>query len=245
MSIMLFIIVLVASFIIVRIGAIAFQLSGLEWSLAKFQALSCFSGTGFTTREAELVTGHPQRRRIATVLIILGNAGLVTMVATVASALTPQQTLWSRLSESFLPFSMPRLLVPWINLLFIVAVVYVGYRLATNKRFVKKVTGALRTKIIKREVFKPVSFEELLMLAGGYGVSKIDVSSDNPLVGKTLTQSDLRKSDIMVLAIVRAEETIPNPPANTQILSGDELISFGKLENIRYKCVPKKERVTK
>ena len=83
------------------------------------------------------------------------------------------------------------------------------------------------------------------MLAGGYGVSKIDVSPDNPLVGKTLTQSDLRKSDIMVLAIVRAEETIPNPPANTQILSGDELISFGKLENIRNKCVPKKERANK
>jgi len=245
MSIMLFIIVLVASFIIIRVGAIAFQLSGLEWSLAKFQALSCFSGTGFTTREAELVTGHPQRRRIATILIVLGNAGLVTMIATVASALTPQQTLWSRLSETFLPFSVPRFLIPWINLLFIVVVLYVGYRLATNKRFVKKITGTLRTKIIKREIFKPVSFEELLMLAGGYGVSKIDVSSDNPLVGKTLTQSDLRKSDIMVLAIVRAEETIPNPAADTQILSGDELISFGKLENIRNRCVPKKERVTK
>lgn len=245
MSIMLFIIVLVASFIIVRIGAIAFQLSGLEWSLAKFQALSCFSGTGFTTREAELVTGHPQRRRIATVLIVLGNAGLVTMIATVASALTPQQTLWSRLSESFLPFSVPGFLIPWINLLFIVVVLYVGYRLATNKGFVKRVTGTLRTKIITKEIFKAVSFEELLMLAGGYGVSKIDVSSDNPLVGKTLTQSDLRKSDIMVLAIVRAEETIPNPAANTKILSGDELISFGKLENIRRKCVPKKERTPK
>jgi hypothetical protein len=167
------------------------------------------------------------------------------MIATVASALTPQQTLWSRLSESFLPFSVPRLLIPWVNLLFIVVVVYVGYRLATNKRFVKKVTGILRTKIIRRAIFRPVSFEELLMLAGGYGVSKIDVSPDNPLVGKTLTQSDLRKSDIMVLAIVRAEETIPNPPANTQILSGDELISFGKLENIRNKCVPKKERANK
>ncbi|MBN2457079.1 MAG: DUF2179 domain-containing protein [Sedimentisphaerales bacterium] len=80
MNVMLFIIVVIASFIIVRIGAIAFQLTGLEWSLAKFQSLSYFSGTGFTTREAELVTGHPQRRRIATVLIILGNAGLVRVV---------------------------------------------------------------------------------------------------------------------------------------------------------------------
>ena len=234
---------LVASFVIVRIGAIAFQLSGLEWSLAKFQALSCFSGTGFTTKEAELITGHPLRRRIATILIVLGNAGLVTMIATVASALTPQQTLWSRLSESFLPFSLPPFIIPWINLLFIALALYVGYRLATNKNLVTKITGTLRTKIIKRDIFKSVSFEELLTLTGGYGISKIEIASDNPLVGKTLTQSDLRESDIMVLAITRAEETIPNPSADTQIQAGDELISFGKLENIRNRCITEKEKM--
>ena len=37
MSVMLFIIVLVASFAIVRIGAIAFQLTVLEWSLKKLE----------------------------------------------------------------------------------------------------------------------------------------------------------------------------------------------------------------
>ena len=62
---------------------------------------------------------------------------------------------------------------------------------------------------------------------------------------KTLAQSDLRKSDITVLAIVRNEETIPNPSAATKILAGDELISFGQLENIRKRCVPKKERIAK
>lgn len=242
MSVMLFIVVVIASFIIVRIGAIAFQLTGLEWSLAKFQALSCFSGTGFTTKEAELITGNPQRRRIATVLIVLGNAGLVTMIATVASALNPQQALWTKLSESFLPFSVPRYLVPWINLLLIVVALYVIYRVSTNKKFVRKLTGILRAKIIRKEIFKPVSFEELLLLAGGYGVSKIDVSADNPLIDKTLAESELRKSDIMVLAIVRADVTIPNPSADTKILPGDELVSFGKLENIRSRCVPRREK---
>jgi len=242
MGIMLFIIVLIASFIAVRIGAIAFQLTGLEWSLAKFQALSCFSGTGFTTKEAELITGNPQRRRIATILIILGNAGLVTMIASVASALNPQQALWAKLSESFLPFSVPRYLAPLINLLLIVVALYVIYRVSTNKKFVRKLTGILRAKIIRKEIFKPVSFEELLLLAGGYGVSKIDVSADNPLIDKTLAESELRKSDIMILAIVRADVTIPNPSADTKILPGDELISFGKIENIRSRCVPKGEK---
>ena len=233
MSVMLFIIVLTASFIIVRVGAVAFQLTGLEWSLAKFQALSCFSGTGFTTKEAELITGHPQRRRIATILIVLGNAGLVTMVATVASALNPQQTLWARLSESFLPVSIPRYVVPWVNLVIIVIAVYVIYRIFTHKKITKKLTNSLRMRIMKKESFKPVSFEELLLVAGGYGVSKIEVSDDCPLVNKTLAESELRKSDITVLAIVRADGMIPNPLADTKILLGDELISFGKLENVR------------
>ena len=82
MNLLLFIIVLIVSFVIVRIGAIAFQLTGLDWSLAKFQALSCFTSTGFTTREAELITSDPRRRRIASVLIVLGHAGFVTMIAT-------------------------------------------------------------------------------------------------------------------------------------------------------------------
>ncbi|MBU0630609.1 MAG: hypothetical protein KKC80_06825 [Candidatus Margulisbacteria bacterium] len=56
---------------------------------ARFQSLSCFSGTGFTTQESELVTGHPQRRKIASYLMILGNAGLVTLIATFANTIRP------------------------------------------------------------------------------------------------------------------------------------------------------------
>ena len=236
MSIMLFIVVLVASFIIVRIGAIAFQLTGLEWSLAKFQALSCFSGTGFTTKEAELITTNKQRRRIASILMVLGNAGLVTLIASAAGTMTAHQALWAKLSEFFLPVAVPGYLLPWVNLAIIIVAVYVIYKASTNRRLAAKLTNYLRAKIVKREIFKPVSFEELLLLTGGYGVSKIDVYADSPILNKTLFDSGLRKEVITVLAIVRADETIANPPADTKILLGDELISFGKLENIRKKC---------
>ena len=229
----LFIITLIVSFVVVRIGAIAFQLTGLEWSLAKFQALSCFSGTGFTTKEAELVTGNKQRRKIATFLIILGNAGLVIMIATLAGSLVPQKTILSKLSESFLPFNIPPDLVKWVNLIIIVAVVYGIYKVFTHEKFVRKMTNILRKKIIKKEIFQKVSFEELLLATGGYGVSQIAVNAGSPVLGKTLAKSELREQDIMVLATVRGSETIPNPPANMKILLGDKLICFGKLENIR------------
>jgi len=233
MNLVLFITVLIVSFTIVRIGAIAFQLTGLEWSQAKFQALSCFTSTGFTTKEAELITGDKQRRRIASILIVLGHAGLVTMVATLANSLRAQSAIGEQLSKPILPFRLPSSLVPLINLVVIMIAVYVIYKVFTNTKFARKLTNSLRKRIIKRELFKPVSFEELLLATGGYGVSRVAVSTGSPALNKTLAGSELRSHDITVLAIVREGETIPNPAANMKIQKGDELVCFGKLENIR------------
>lgn len=232
MNLLLFIIVLIVSFVIVRIGAIAFQLTGIEWSLAKFQALSCFTATGFTTKEAELITSDLRRRRIATVLIVLGHAGFVTMVATFANTLRPRAT---KLSIPFVPAYVPPWLQPWINLIVIVGAIYVIYKVFTNTRFARRLTDFLRNRIIKKEIIKSVSCEELAVATGGYGVSRIKIREDNPILGKALSESELRKDDITVLAIVRAERTMPNPVADTKILSGDELICFGKLGIIRKK----------
>ena len=90
----------------------------------------------------------------------------------------------------------------------------------------------------KKELIKRVSFEELMIATGGYGVSQIEVCQDSPVLNKTLLESGLRMQDITVLAIERKGVTISNPAAETKILLGDQLICFGKLENIRHKvCV--------
>ncbi len=232
MNLVLFITVLIVSFIIVRIGAIAFQLTGIEWSLAKFQALSCFTATGFTTKESERITSDLRRRRIATVLIVFGHAGFVTMVATFANSLRPQSTNWS---IPLLPGYIPPWLQPLTSLTIIVAAIFIIYKIFSNTTFARRLTNVLRNRIIKKEIIKAVSCEELAVATGGYGVSRIKVRQDNPILGKALSESELRKDDITVLAIVREERTIPNPVADTKILSGDELICFGKLGIIRKK----------
>lgn len=227
MNSVLFITVLVVSFIVVRIGAIAFQLTGLEWSIAKFQALSCFTSTGFTTREAELIIATRQRRGIASTLIVLGHAGLVTMIATFANSLrTPgiQVPLPKFISPGYLP---------WINLAVIVIVIYAAYKILTRTKLLRKVTHFLRKRVIRTELIERVSFEELTVATGGYGICKIDVLRNSPLLDKTLMESELRRHDITVLAIESQDTTIPNPSADTKILLADKLICFGKLENIR------------
>ena len=55
------------------IGSILLEITGMERSRARFQALSAISGTGFTTSHAEEVVNNPRRRQIVSYLIIIGN----------------------------------------------------------------------------------------------------------------------------------------------------------------------------
>jgi hypothetical protein len=240
MNLVLFIFVLIVSFVVVRIGAIAFQLTGLEWSLAKFQALSCFTGTGFTTKEAELITADAQRRRIASVLIVLGHAGLVTLIATFANSVRPVTTM-PKFTIPFLHTIIRSSLLPWINFVIIIFAVYTVYKISTRTRFAAKLTLFLKARIVKKEIFKPVSFEELLIATGGYGVSSIEICEDTPILNKTLLESGLRQQDITVLAVERGGQMIANPSADTRIVLGDKIICFGKLENMRKELCPASE----
>lgn len=232
MNLLIFIIVLLVSFIGVRIGAIAFQLTGLEWSLAKFQALSCFTGTGFTTKESELVVSNLQRRKIASILMVLGNAGFVTMIATVVNSLRPVVGK-TKISLPFLKDFIPAGLLPWVNLVVIVLLFWLLYKLFTNSSSAQSLTNFLRRFILKKAIIKTVTFEELLITTGGYGVSRITIRPESPILHKTIMESKLRSQDITVLAIVRGHETVPNPSADRTFMLDDELICFGKLENIQ------------
>jgi len=232
MNLFLLIFTILISFIVVRIGAIAFHMTGINWSQAKFQSLSCFTGTGFTTREAELITGNPRRRKIATVLMILGNAGLVAMIATFANSIRPSLIM----SKFYIPFVhsvVPSSLIPLANLLIIIIAIFAIYKIFTNAKFSRRLTEILRKKIEEKEIIDIASFEELFLATGGYGVSKVAVGENFPLLDKTLSESGLRKLDILVLAIERKGAIIPNPPSVAKILLDDKLICFGKLDNIK------------
>jgi hypothetical protein len=232
MNLILFFVVIVSSFIVVRIGAVAFQLTGLEWSLAKFQSLSCFTGTGFTTKEAELITSHPQRRRVASVLMVLGNAGIVTLIATFANTLRPT-TLTNKITIPFIHLVFPPHILPVAKLAVIILSIFLIYKVFTYPKFVGRLTSFLRKRLKKADIIKSVSFEELLVSTAGYGVSKIEIRDNSPVLNKTLQETKLRSFDINILVIERGSEIIPNPPATTRFTLGDRVVCFGKLETIK------------
>ncbi|MGU5624167.1 hypothetical protein ACV1CY_12725 [Aeromonas caviae] len=68
---------------IVRVAAVFLEHTGISRDVARVQAMSALSGTGFTTSESELILQTPERRRILVILMITGSVGLASVVATV------------------------------------------------------------------------------------------------------------------------------------------------------------------
>ena len=75
------ILILIFSIVITKFATAILVNTGLSQKAARFQARSSFTGCGFTTSEAEKITQHPIRRKIVMVLMLLGNAGIVTVIA--------------------------------------------------------------------------------------------------------------------------------------------------------------------
>lgn len=216
MSVVLLIVFICVSYLIVRIGAIALEMTGMERSRARFQALSAFSGTGFTTREAELVVNHPRRRKIVTYLMILGNAGIVSVIATFVLSLRQAGTFR-----------------PSLNLAIIAASLFILYRIASHQAFAKKLTQKIRETLREKLHFQKVHVEELLQQSDGYGIASILVGRKSKVAGLTLSASGFKEKDLMILSVERDEEMIPVPKAQTKIRVGDRLICYGKLENLK------------
>jgi hypothetical protein len=70
------------SVLIVRFASVVLRHTGLPDNVARFQSISAISGSGFTTSESEKILTHPQRRRVITWLMIIGNLGLASVAAT-------------------------------------------------------------------------------------------------------------------------------------------------------------------
>ncbi len=198
------------SFLFVRAAAIALMMTGLEKSKARFQALSAFSGTGFTTKEAELVINHPVRRKIVTWLMIMGNAGIVAVIVTATSSLATSRG-----------YQLP------INVLVLIVGIFIIYKLATYRRFLKRWEGFIERKLIKSPTFEEAATEDLLHFLEGYGLVKKIISEKSPLIGHSLSEARLTEKGVLVLGVERAKSWIPIPKANEIIEKDDRLIVYG------------------
>jgi len=208
--------VIFISFLIVRAAAIALMMTGLDEKRAKFQALSAFSGTGFTTKEAESVINHPKRRRIVTWLMILGNAGIVMVIVTATSSLVTSKGYQVSL-----------------NAMILMGGVFLIYKIATHRGFVRRWESFIEDKFVRTRVFEEGMTEDLLHLIEGYGLLRVMVTENSPLIDSTLAEQKLPKKELLVLGIERGRAWIPVPKSTEPIEGGDKLVVYGSLNVLK------------
>lgn len=216
MAPLLFLLFVSISFLVVRIGAVALELTGLPWSQAKFQALSAFSNSGFTTREAERVTTHPARRRIVSFLIVLGNAGFITMIGAFVSTL----------SEGELARSL-------FNIFLIIIGFAVVTHLSRKTVIQEKLKSFVRDILLKNYDFSAPLPEELLHLDRGYTLKNITISDKFHALGNKLHNLKFKQNEMQILAIERGDEFMPIPGGTQTIEAGDKIIVYGRSSKVR------------
>lgn len=232
MNLLLFILALLISFVIVRIGATAFEITGMENKMATFQAVSCFTSTGFTTTESEMITIYPLRRKIATFLMILGYAGLATFITTFINSLNPHTGLLN-LDMPVINLIFHPNVLPIINLIIIILSVYFAFKLFSNTKFAKKLSSIITRQLVIRQKLSDLSFEELNSLSDGYGVASITIFSNSTLIGLNPQSEKFKNLDISVLAVDTSKNIIPKPNSDFSLKAGYKIICFGQLESMR------------
>ncbi len=177
-----------------RVATVALTLTGMSYQLAKFQARSAFTGAGFTTNESERVVNHPVRRRIIMLLMLLGNAGIVTAMAslTLSVVTADEQAVhwWDAL---------------WVRLLLIGLCVSAVWTIAQSSRFEYWLSRVIRWALKKWTDLEVRDYAALLHLAGEYHVTELAVTEASWLAGQTLQALRLAEEGLLVLGIDRSD----------------------------------------
>jgi len=212
-SILALLVVLTLSILVTRIAAVALTHTGLSRDTARFQARSAFTGVGFTTSESEKLVNHPLRRKILQVLMLVGNAGIITAV--------------SSLILSFIDGGNS------LNLAWKVVIIVAGsiflLSLASSKWVDRHLSDLISRALNRYTAMDVKDYASILRLAGEYQVTEMPVKAGGWLAGKQLQQLQLTDEGIIVLGVTRKDGTyIGAPKGDNGIQPHDLLILYGR-----------------
>lgn len=208
-------IIVTVSLLVTRVATVALTLTGMPRERARFQARCALTGTGFTTREAEDVMAHPVRRQIVLLLMLVGSAGFVTVIATILLGFTGVESTGDGLRRAAI------LLGGLLVLLFLA-------RSRHADRWLSKMLERLlrRARRLDSRDYSPV-----LRLTGGWLVAEMKLGEDHWAAGRTLAEMDLPHEGVLVLGIERKDGRWDGAPKGSVALqAGDMVVLYGPEE---------------
>lgn len=226
-SFLALVIIVLVALLVVKIGSSALELTGMSKAVARFQAASAFFGVGFTTSEAEQVVSHPVRRKIILHLIVAGNIGLTSALATLMVTFMGSEE--RGLGMTF----------AWLGVIGLgVLVLGVFFKLKVVR---EPLDRFMRASLERAGMNRVIDYDYLLNLQDGFCVFDGEVHAEHPWVGKELREVRPADAGVIVLGIYRDEgDFVGAPKKDTRVEKGDVLMVYGRDEDVRkaFDCAP-------
>lgn len=206
-------VVVILSMLVTRVATIALVHTGITQQTASFQARSAFTGVGFTTSEAEQIVNHPVRRRIVMTLMLLGNAGIVTVVASFVLSFAGVSS-----GESVIA-----------RVLVLAGGIAALWGLTRSEWVNRRINSIIGRMLDKHTRLETRDYESLLHVSGEYRIGELRVEPGDWMAGRALSELRLRDEGIMVLGIVANDGTyFGAPDGDSQIREGDTLLLYAR-----------------
>ncbi|MCA9040876.1 MAG: TrkA C-terminal domain-containing protein [Planctomycetaceae bacterium] len=210
--------IVIISMIVVRVATVALTLTGLSTELARFQARSAFTSTGFTTSETEKVMRHPVRRRIIMTLMLFGNAGIVTAISSLILSFInadTDSTFWQRMAVLSVS-----LIILW--------------RIAHSTWVDHHISRFIQWALQRWTDLELRDYAGLLHLTDDYIVVEMVVQEGDWLAEQPLMKLKLTDEGVLVLGIERRDGTyIGAPRGDTTLHVEDILLLYGQAKTLQ------------
>ena len=216
-AITLFLVVALSA-LITKVATIALIHTGLSTQSARFQARSAYTGAGFTTSESEKIMNHPVRRKIIFNLMLIGNAGIVTVMSSLILTFVLPETVSSKL-YGLLVVVVGMVLIWW----------------AIRSKWVDRRLSRMINRMLRKYTDLDIQdYAEVLHLKDDYRISEKTIGKEDWMANKTLRELNLRHEGITVLGIDRhGRDYIGSPTGSFDILPDDVVTVYGKAEIIK------------
>jgi len=202
------------SVFIMRIASVALRLTGMSEDSARFQALSAFTGTGFTTTEAESIVNYPLRRRIISLLMIIGNMGLVTVFATfVVSLISTDGEMEAVIQQ-----------ITWL-----IGMLILFWFLMLNSYIDRLICSLISKFLQSKSILGKRHFHRMLQVGNGYSVSEHRISQTSKERGYSVNKNELEQLGLSALAVRTSDGIISSDFSSSENLqTGDVLVLYGR-----------------
>ena len=222
LAFLLFSFIILLYWVITELFTFFFRLTGLPAEKARFQVISLLTGTGFTTRESEIVMSSRRRRRLARVTMLFGYVFNVTIVSAFINVFLSMKEA-KQAENQFFSFLIP---------LGTAALIFIFMRVPKVHAWGDNLMRRIADRIFDRkETFNAVMLVDNISTESIAQVTLRHIPDEYR--GLSLAETRLRAETGIMVMLVERQGNKPIPAqADTVFEIGDKLTVFGDYQTI-------------